>query len=80
MSDDPKFTVQFTGPQLDFVGKFIVDSLNQATATAKMAQEVYQLLRASVQPAQQAAKAVANGQLQVVPEVEVDVSPRSPIP
>ena len=79
MADEQKFTVTFTAPQLDFVGKFIVDSLNQATATAKMAQEVYQLLRASVQPAQAAAKAVANG-MHVVPEVEVDVSPRSPIP
>lgn len=76
MPDEPKFTVTFTGPQMDYIGKFVVDSLNAATATAKMAQEVYQLLRASVQP-----KAPqSNGQLQVVPEVEVDVSPRSPIP
>ncbi len=79
MSDEPKFTVTFTAPQLDYVGKFVVDSLNRAQAEGKMAQEVYQLLRASVQPQAPASKAVANG-MHVVPEVEVDVSPRSPIP
>jgi hypothetical protein len=78
MADDPKFTVTFSGPQLDFIGKFVVDTLTAATAQAKMAQEVYNLLRASVPPPKAAPH--ANGQLQVVPEVEVDVSPRSPIP
>ena len=77
MSEERTFSVTFTGPQLDFVGKFVVENLQAATAQAKMAQEVYNLLRASVQPVQ---KPHANGQLQVVPEVEVDVSPRSPIP
>lgn len=61
MSEELKFNVTFTAPQLDFVGKFIVDSINRATAEAKMAQEVYQLLRASVQPPAPAAKATVDG-------------------
>jgi len=77
MADEPKFTVTFTGPQLDFIGKFAVDTLNAANAQAKMASEVYQLLRASVQP--KPVHTNGNG-LTVVPEVEVDVSPRSPVP
>ena len=77
MAEEPKFTLSLTGPQMDFVGKFTVDTLNAANAQAKVAAEVYQLLRMAVQPP--APK--ANG-LQAVPppEVEVDVSPRSPIP
>lgn len=77
MADEPKFTVTLTGPQMDFIGKFAVDTLNAATAQARMANDVYQLLRQAVQ----AAAPKANG-LQAVPppEVEVDVSPRSPVP
>jgi len=77
MADDLKFSVTLTGLQMDFVGKLVVDTLNAASAQVKMASEVYQLLRASVTPP--APK--ANG-LQAIPppEVEVDVSPRSPIP
>lgn len=81
MAEEPKFTVTFTGPQLDFIGKFTVDTLNAATAQARMASEVYQLLRQAVQPQPKAAQAAVNGAgLSVVPEVEVDVSPRSPVP
>jgi hypothetical protein len=76
---DPTFAVTFSGPQMDFVGKLVVDTLNAASAQAKMAQEVFALLRSSVQPAPPAARPSSNG-LQVVPEVEVDVSPRSPVP
>ena len=77
MAEEPKFTVTFTGPQMDFIGKFTVDTLNAATAQARVASEVYQLLKNAVQPA--APK--ANGLSAVPPpEVEVDVSPRSPIP
>ena len=36
MAEEPKFTVTFTGPQMDFIGKFTVDTLNAATAQAKM--------------------------------------------
>jgi len=61
MADEQKFKVEFTGPQLDFIGKFVVDSLNAAQAQAKMASEVYQLLRASVQPPAPAAKATVDG-------------------
>jgi hypothetical protein len=56
-----------------------VDTLNAANAQAKVAAEIYQLLKAAVQPVQKPQPHV-NGTLQVVPEVEVDVSPRSPIP
>lgn len=77
MAEEPKFTVTFTAPQMDFIGKFAVDTLNAANAQAKMASEVYQLLRQAVQPKPAAANGAA---LQVVPEVEVDVSPRSPVP
>jgi hypothetical protein len=76
MADEPKFTVSFTGPQMDFIGKFTVDTLNAATAQARMASEVYQLLKAAVQPKTNGLQAVPTP----VPEVEVDVSPRSPVP
>ena len=79
MADEQKFHVTFTGPQMDFIGKFAVDTLNAANAQAKVAAEIYQLLKAAVQPVQKPQPHV-NGTLQVVPEVEVDVSPRSPIP
>ena len=79
MAEEPKFTVTFTGPQMDFIGKFTVDTLNAATAQARVASEVYQLLKNAVQPP--APK--TNGLSAVpppIPEVEVDVSPRSPVP
>lgn len=78
MPDELKFTLTLTGPQMDFVGKFTVDTLNAATAQARVASEIYQLLKAAVQPAMPP-KPSSNG-LQVVPEAEVDVSPRSPVP
>ena len=74
MAEEPKFTVTFTGPQMDFIGKFTVDTLNAATAQARVASEVYQLLKNAVQPKTNGLSAVPP------PEVEVDVSPRSPIP
>ena len=52
MADELKFSLTLTGPQMDFIGKFVVDSLNAANAQAKMASEVYQVLRAAVAPAQ----------------------------
>lgn len=69
MADDPKFSVTFSAPQLDFVGKLVVDTLNAAQSQAKMASEVYALLRGSVTavqapsngvPAQAAARAVVD--------------------
>jgi hypothetical protein len=79
MPDEPKFNLTLTGPQMDFIGKFTVDTLNAATAQARVASEIYQLLKAAVQPAMPK----ANGLSAVpspIPEVEVDVSPRSPVP
>jgi len=76
MADDQKFTVTLTGPQMDFIGKFTVDTLNAASAQARVASEIYSLLKAAVQQVQ----APKTNGLQVVPEVEVDVSPRSPVP
>ena len=48
MADEQRFAVTFSPQQLDFVGKLVVDTLNSASATARMAQEVYALLRGSV--------------------------------
>ncbi len=79
MSEERTFNLTLTGPQMDFVGKFTVDTLNAATTQAKVASELYQLLKAAVQqPAR--TQTVSHNGLQVVPEAEVDVSPRSPIP
>lgn len=79
MADEQKFNLTLSGPQMDFIGKFTVDALNAATAQARVASEVYQLLKAAVQPVMAKPAAAANG-MHVVPEVEVDVSPRSPVP
>ncbi len=54
MSEETKFSLTLTGPQMDYVGKFVVDSLNAANAQAKMAAEVYQVLKAAVTEVQQA--------------------------
>lgn len=58
MSDEQKFPLAFTSAQMDFVGKLVVDNLNAASAQARMANEVYTLLRGAVQAAQ---PPVANG-------------------
>ena len=50
MSDQPTFDLTLTGPQMDFLGKFVVDTLNAAQAQAKMASEIYQLMRTAVTP------------------------------
>lgn len=87
MPEEPKFTVTLTPQQMDFIGKLTVTTLNTASAEARMANEVYRLLQGAVQavqtPGGQAVQAPKSNGLQAVPsvpEVEVDVSPRSPIP
>lgn len=78
MPDEPKFTLTLTGPQMDFLGGLTVTTLNAANAQAKVAAEVYQLMKMAVVPKTNGLG--AHQGLQAVPEVEVDVSPRSPIP
>ncbi len=55
MADEQKFSVLLTGPQMDFIGGLVVSTLNAATAQAKLAQGVYELLRTSVAAAQKPA-------------------------
>lgn len=52
MPDESRFSLALTAPQMDFVGKLVVDTLNAASAQARMANEVYALLRGAVQTAQ----------------------------
>jgi hypothetical protein len=76
MADETKLTAGLTPPQWDFVGKLVVDVLNASSAQAKMANDIWRSLQSQLQ----APKPVSNGALKAVPEVEVDVSPLSPIP
>lgn len=69
MADEQTFTLTLTGPQMDFIGRHAVETINAANAQAKVATELYQALRAAVQPK------VPASQLTVVQNPEPEAAP-----
>ena len=75
---EDKLTASLTPQQWDFVGKLLADTINLLAPQVRQATAIMQSLQGQLNG--QPKPVATNGAANHVPEVEVDVSPRSPIP